>query len=63
MIREVCQKHYNTYFIDTEQNFLTSGGLPRNELFIADRLHLNEEGYALWTEIIKKELNKVLVNY
>ncbi len=62
LIRKLCENHRNTYFINTEQAFLNASGLPRNELFISDKLHLNEDGYALWAEIIKNELNKVLVN-
>lgn len=61
LIRKVCKNNRsNTYYIDTEAYFLTKSGLPRNELFQEDRLHLNADGYALWTQIIKNELNKVL---
>ncbi len=62
MIRKICENHRNTYFIDTEKSFLTPSGLPNNELFITDRLHLNADGYELWTGIIKNELNKVLIH-
>lgn len=62
MIKEICDSHRNTYFIDTEKYFLNSSGLPRSELFVEDKLHLNDEGYAIWTGIIKNELNNVLVN-
>lgn len=60
MIRNVCQKHRNTYFIDTEKYFLTSSGLPNNDLFLDDRLHLNANGYMIWSGIIKNELNNIL---
>lgn len=61
LIRNICRNNRsNTYYIDTESYFLTKSGLPRNELFQEDRLHLNADGYALWTQIIKNELNKVL---
>ena len=62
MIKEICDSHRNTYFIDTEKYFLNSSGLPRGELFIEDKLHLNDEGYRIWSGIIKNELNNVLVN-
>jgi hypothetical protein len=62
MIKEICGKHNNTYFIDTEKYFLNSSGLPKSELFVTDKLHLNPDGYAIWSRIIKNELNKVLVN-
>ena len=62
MIKEICESHRNTYFIDTEKYFLNSSGLPRSELFIEDKLHLNAEGYKIWSGIIKNELDNVLVN-
>ena len=62
MIKDICKSHRNTYFIDTEKYFLNSSGLPRSELFLDDKLHLNADGYMIWTGIIKNELNAVLVN-
>ena len=62
MIKEICESHRNTYFIDTERYFLNSSGLPRSELFLEDKLHLNDEGYRTWSGIIRIELNNVLVN-
>ena len=55
LIQKACKKQNNTYFISTKNVFLSSSGLPKDELFRADRLHLNEEGYAVWSGIIKKE--------
>jgi lysophospholipase L1-like esterase len=62
MIKEICEKHRNTYFLDTEKFFTTATGLPRSELFLEDRLHLNSDGYKIWSGIIKNELNRVLAN-
>lgn len=62
MIKEICESHRNTYYIDTEKYFTNASGLPRSELFLEDKLHLNPEGYAIWTGIIKNELNEVLIN-
>ena len=59
-IREVCEKEPDTYFIRTDYAFLDENGKPRKELFIQDQLHLNSDGYAIWTRIIKGELDKVL---
>jgi hypothetical protein len=33
-------------------------GLPRPEIFSADQLHMNAEGYKLWTNIIGGYLPK-----
>lgn len=62
LIKDYCDKQHNLYFIATENAFLNEEGKPRNEYFVSDLLHLNEDGYMLWTGIIKNELNKVL-NY
>ena len=60
LIRRICENQKNTYSIRTDFAFLNSEGKPKDELFIEDLLHLNTDGYAVWTEIIKKELRKVV---
>jgi hypothetical protein len=60
LIKDICDKNRNTYFIKTDFAFLDNNGLPKDELFRDDKLHLTEKGYAVWTEIIKKELKHVL---
>ena len=62
LIRQTCEKGNELYFIRTDSAFLNEQGLPKDEFFVADKLHLNEEGYEIWTDIIKKELDKVLIN-
>jgi len=39
-------------FINVFPRMLGSDGLPRPEIFGPDRLHMNPEGYKLWTEIV-----------
>jgi lysophospholipase L1-like esterase len=60
LIWKECENHRNTYFISTSSAFLNEKGLPKDELFRDDKLHLNADGYKVWTVIIKDELNKVL---
>jgi len=59
-ISDICDDRDNTWFIRTDFAFLDANGKPRTELFIEDKLHLNRQGYAVWTEIVKKELEKVI---
>jgi GDSL-like Lipase/Acylhydrolase family len=59
LIQEECKKQPNTYFIPTKDFFLDSSGLPKDELFREDRLHLNDKGYAVWTSVIRGELGRV----
>ena len=60
LIKEVCEHQPNTWFIQTDYAFLDENGKPRTELFIEDKLHLNQQGYAIWTNIVRKELEKVI---
>jgi hypothetical protein len=60
LIQKACKKNKNTHFISTTSVFLNSSGLPKDELFRPDHLHLNEEGYKVWTGVIKKELERVI---
>ena len=60
LIRQVCEANNNTYSIKTDFAFLNESGKPRDELFVGDKLHLNEKGYAIWNDLIKRELIRVL---
>ena len=39
-------------YVDVFSPMLGPDGMPREELFVADRLHLNARGYALWRELL-----------
>lgn len=43
-------------YIDIFSPMLDTQGLPRPELFRADRLHLNDAGYQLWQSVIAADL-------
>ena len=59
-IKVLCEESKHMYFIDTEKSFLGADGKPKSDLFISDQLHLNREGYVLWTSLIKASLDKNL---
>lgn len=42
----------NARYIDVFSKMLDARGAPREDLFRADRLHMNDEGYALWRSVI-----------
>lgn len=42
----------NLEFIDVFPRMLGADGLPRPEIFIEDRLHMNREGYKIWTQVV-----------
>lgn len=51
-IREFCSSSPNTEFIDVYSPMLTEKGEFREELFVSDRLHMNEKGYLIWQKIM-----------
>jgi lysophospholipase L1-like esterase len=52
LIRAYAQDQPNVAFIDVYTPMLDASGSPRAELFRADALHLNADGYALWKRVI-----------
>ena len=50
----------NVIFIHTEDLFLGEDGMPIDELFVSDRLHLSPAGYALWTKRLRSYLDPVV---
>ena len=58
-LREIALSTAHTYFIPTAGHYLRPDGTPRAELFRADRLHLNTEGYKLWGSLIRRRLDEV----
>ena len=47
-------------FIDIFNPMLGPDGMPRKELFVEDGLHLNAEGYGLWTRVIREHHSDLL---
>ncbi len=56
LIRDDIKSMNNVYYIDIFNEMLTSNGIPRPELFISDNLHMNEQGYAIWTRAVNNYL-------
>ncbi len=62
ILRDIALSTENTYFIATAEYYLDASGHPRPELFVDDKLHLNNDGYALWTKLIRRSLDDFLGN-
>ena len=56
LVAEMASTDDRLFFIDTASALLDESGEPNDALFQGDQLHLNEEGYAVWTSIIKPVL-------
>jgi lysophospholipase L1-like esterase len=48
---DYCRRHH-VAFIDVFPLMLGPDGLPTPDIYIADRLHMNAKGYAIWKEAI-----------
>lgn len=55
LIQTYCQMHPNLHFVDIATPMMTTGK-PQADLFVEDLLHVNEKGYQMWAEIVKKSL-------
>lgn len=61
MISDYASKTDLVTFIDTSSLLLGGDGLPNDDLFVWDGLHLNAKGYEVWTSavypVLQSELN------
>lgn len=58
MIKNFLKKKRRTAYIDVYKAMLKENGLPKDEIFLADKLHMNAEGYKIWKKIIEPYLLK-----
>ncbi|RLD60991.1 MAG: hypothetical protein DRI95_14735 [Bacteroidetes bacterium] len=52
LLKEFCDSKGNCNYIDISSSMIDSTGNLKDELFLKDRIHLNEKGYKLWADII-----------
>lgn len=57
----VLIKHYSEeteglFYIDTGPALMNAAGVPDEENYLLDGLHLSEQGYRIWTSIIRPRL-------
>lgn len=51
-----CQLDDQLYFIDIFKPMLNDDNTIRSDIFIEDMLHLNAEGYKIWTKVVRDAL-------
>jgi len=56
LVARYCRFHRRLDYINTFPHMLGPDGRPRPDIFVDDKLHLNEKGYAIWTRIIRPYL-------
>lgn len=58
LIEEYTKSDKNLIYVDVFSKMLDAQGNPRPELFVEDRLHMNADGYAIWTKAVAPLLPK-----
>ena len=58
LVKEFTATDRRLDYIDVFTPMLGPDGQPRGELFVGDRLHMNEAGYALWRSVVAPHIKK-----
>lgn len=56
IVKAEIAKDKRAEFVDVWTAMLNEKGEPKPEIFVEDKLHLNEKGYAIWREVLAKYL-------
>ena len=57
-LKEYAEATELTEFVDVWNPMLNKDGLVRDELFVKDGLHMNEQGYAIWKQVLQPYLEE-----
>ena len=55
----MAKKKKRLYYLDTFSIMLNNEGKPDPKLFKEDMLHMNADGYALWTKAVQELLKNL----
>lgn len=57
-IKKFCKHTKRVYFLDIQKDFYLPNGEMMTDIFVADKLHLNQKGYEIWANATRKFLHK-----
>ena len=63
LLEEACKTNELLTYIDIGTVMLNKQGNPKKEIFKKDMLHMNEKGYALWTNAVRPIVLKTELQY
>lgn len=52
LIRDFIDRNDNLHYVDVAEPMLGPDGEPIPELFVEDGLHMTDDGYEIWTEVV-----------
>lgn len=53
LLKDFCERTPNLYYLDITKGMYDADGNLREDIFVSDRLHMNQKGYDTWTPVIK----------
>jgi lysophospholipase L1-like esterase len=56
-IKNLCNQYPFVSYVDVGTPMFDEKGILRKDIFVKDSLHMNENGYRIWSQIIRKELD------
>ena len=60
LIRQYIAQNKKLYYLDLATPLLDKNAAPDEDLFVEDKLHLNEKGYDIWTRLLKSKLTEIV---
>ncbi|MHC4159290.1 MAG: GDSL-type esterase/lipase family protein [Planctomycetota bacterium] len=60
LISQYVAQNKKLYYLDLAAPLLDKNGRPDENLFVGDKLHLNEKGYDIWTKLLKSKLTEIV---
>jgi lysophospholipase L1-like esterase len=54
-MKKMEDSYYGVFFVDVASEMF-KGGVLREDLFLEDDLHMNEEGYKIWKRVLRENL-------
>ena len=57
-IKSFCKRQKRVYYLDIQKDFYLPNGNLMTDIFVADKLHLNQKGYGIWANATRKFLRK-----
>jgi hypothetical protein len=58
LVKKYANSHKNVAYVETYDLTITPDGQPRDDLFVADKLHFNEKGFQLMADRVRPLMPK-----
>jgi lysophospholipase L1-like esterase/dienelactone hydrolase len=59
LLKNYCETTPNLHYVETASKLLDKNGSYQTELYRDDKLHFNEKGYQIWTEVINDVIKSI----